>query len=309
LLALPTRFREHLDALPKGLRVAWYQNPEESLTAVANAEVLWFDPRTAAPIDQLLEAAPRLRWVTSQNVGVDRLPLDEFRRRHIRLTNAAGHYAIPIAEYVVMALLAWAKGLPALVHAQDREEWLNAPPRMNEVAGLRALVIGYGGIGRAIGDRFRGLGIDTIGVRTRARPPRILGPDGWRSRLGEFDVVVVTAPFTPQTWHLLGAEELANMKPGAWLANVARGPMVDTEALTGALRTGRLGGAYLDVTDPEPLPPGHPLWQMPNVLVTPHSSWASAPFARRTSDFFVANLERYRSGRRLRNLVRLKSGY
>jgi phosphoglycerate dehydrogenase-like enzyme len=309
VLILPDRFRQHLDGLPAGVEVAWYATPEESLAAVADAEVLWFDPRTAAPIGDLLAAGTKLRWITSQNVGVDKLPLGVIRRRRILLTNAAGHYAIPISEYVVMALLAWAKGMSELLASQSRHQWLTAPPRMQEVAGFRALVIGYGGIGRAIGRRFKGLGIDTIGVRTRAAPPTVIGIDDWRPRLGEFDVVILSAPFTAGTRHLIGRDELALMKQGAWLANISRGPMIDTDALVEALRSGRLGGAHLDVTDPEPLPSDHPLWDQPNALITPHSSWASSAFARRTSEFFIANLARYQSGLRLRNLVKLKAGY
>jgi phosphoglycerate dehydrogenase-like enzyme len=287
----------------------WYEDAAGSLRAVDRAEILWFDPRTAAPIDQLLAAGRHLRWITSQNVGVDRLPLGELLKRRIRLTNAAGHYAIPIAEYIVMAMLAWAKGMPQLVRAQDREDWLTQAPGNRELAGGRALIVGYGGIGRAVGERLRGLGLEIVGVRTRARPPLVIGPDDWRPRLGEFDHVILCAPLTALTEHLIGERELAAMKSGAWLANTSRGPLVDTNALVGALRSGHLGGAYLDVCDPEPLPQGHPLWKLPNVLVTPHTSWASAPFARRTSEFFVENLARYRAGKPLRNLVKLKAGY
>jgi phosphoglycerate dehydrogenase-like enzyme len=287
----------------------WYEDAAGSLRAVEKAEVLWYDPRTSAPIEQLLAAGRRLRWVTCQNVGVDRFPLAELRRRRIRLTNAAGHYAIPIAEYIVMAMLAWAKGMPELVRAQDHEVWLSPAPGDRELAGGHALIVGYGGIGRAVGERLRGLGLEVTGVRTRARPPFVIGPDDWRPRLAEFDHVILCAPLTARTAHLIGERELAAMKPGAWLANTSRGALIETDALVAALRSGHLGGAYLDVTDPEPLPAGHPLWKLPNVLVTPHSSWASARFARRTSEFFVENLARYQAGRPLRNLVKLEAGY
>jgi phosphoglycerate dehydrogenase-like enzyme len=309
VVALPGRFREHLRNLPNEVSVDWYQDAESSLQAASTAEIMWFDSHTSAPIGQILEVGSRLRWVSLHQVGVDKIPLADFARRRIRLTNAAGHYAIPIAEYTVMAILAWAKRLPKLIKAQDDEVWLQEPPGNTELFGSRALIIGYGGIGRAVGARLFSLGVDTIGVRTRARPPRVIGPDDWRSRLGEFDWVLICAPLTKQTTNLIGEPELAAMKRGACLANTSRGAMVDTDALVKSLKAGHLGGAYLDVTDPEPLPKGHELWRMPNTLITPHSSWASDRFARRTSDFFVENLERFRDGKRLRNLVNLRQGY
>ncbi|MBJ7600637.1 MAG: D-2-hydroxyacid dehydrogenase [Candidatus Nephthysia bennettiae] len=309
ILTLPVRFRDGLRELVSDPDVDWYDDPGGSLKAAVGAEVLWHDGRTAAPLDQLLDRAPALRWLHMQNVGVDRTPLAAISRRRIRLTNGAGLYAVPIAEYAVMAMLAAAKGFRQLLAAQERGEWLTVPPGDSELFETRALIIGYGQIGRAIGSRLRGLGVTTVGVRSRARSASMIGPDRWRERLGEFDWVIVSAPLTAATDHMIGAAELTAMKPGAWVLNVSRGAIIDTPALLHALEAGSIAGAYLDVTDPEPLPAGHPLWQRPNVIVTPHSSYASHRFLERAGALFLDNLRRYRAGAALRNLVKLRAGY
>lgn len=306
---LPVRFRPGLTGLPADVAAAWYENRETAQAALEDADVFWYDQRTSGPPEELFEAGRRLRWVHNQNVGVDRMPLATFHRRRIRFTNGAGLYAVPIAEYVVMAMLAVAKDLRTLLRAQEREEWLAAPPADGELAQTRALVIGYGQIGKAIGDRLRGFQVECVGVRSRPAPPWVVGPDGWRHRLAEFDWIIITAPLTPATRGMIGASELAAMKPGAWLINVARGAIVDRDALVSALTSGRLGGAYLDVTDPEPLAPGDALWHLPNAIVTPHSSFASHRFLARAGELFLNNLSRYRSGKPLRNLVNLRAGY
>lgn len=298
-----------LERLPVELHVTWYQDPADAVDAAPTAEVFWFDPMTAGPMERLLEAAGHLRWVSCQRVGVDDLPLAELLRRKIRLTNGAGLYANPIAEYLMMALLSWAKGLPDLIRAQEHQDWLTEPPADRDIAGSKALIVGYGATGRAVDKRLRAFGVSTVGVRSRAQSQQVIGPNDWRSRLNEFDFVLLCAPLTPNTRHLIGQRELAAMKPGGWLANVSRGGLVDTQAVVLALQSGRLGGAYLDVTEPEPLPIDHPLWRIRNVMITPHSSWASNTFFQRTSDFFLANLGRYLSRKPLRNLVNLRLGY
>jgi phosphoglycerate dehydrogenase-like enzyme len=216
--------------------------------------------------------------------------------------------AVPIAEYLVMAILAAAKGFPELVRAQDRREWLPRPPACGELAGTRALVLGYGSIGRAAADRLRGLEVEVVGVRTRPSEDSV-GPDEWRSRLAEFDWVILTLPLTRRTRCVIGKAELASMKSTAWVFNVSRGGLIDPVALEQALRAGTIGGAYLDVTDPEPLPPESPLWTLTNAIITPHSSWATEKMTERAVALFLDNLNRYRSGEPLLNVVDLDAGY
>jgi len=309
-LALPSIVRQVLPALPPGVEATWYQGPRDCPAAVAGAEVLWLAFFGRSAIEAALNAGTGLRWVFTWGAGMDRQPLELYRERGIVLTNGSGLVAVPIAEFLVMAMLAAAKRLPDLVRAQDRREWLGAPPGRGELYGGRALVLGYGDIGRAVAQRLRGFGVDVTGARRRpAGEPGVIGPDDWRPRLGEFDWIVVTVASTRATRHLIGASELAAMRRTAWILNVTRGWVIEQEALLDALRAGRLGGAYLDVTDPEPLPSDSELWRLPNVIVTPHVSWATERLPERAAELFLDNLERYRAGGELRNRVDLDTGY
>ena len=309
-LAIPARFREYLGQLPAELEVSWYADAADCPGAVAQAEVLWLAFGLQAEILTVLAAGPRLRLVFTPGAGMDRQPLHEYRERGITLVNGAGLAAVPIAEYTVMAMLAAAKGLPELIRAQDRGEWLKKPPGRRELLGTRALILGFGNIGRALGQRLEGFGVEVTGVRRRPDGEAgVIGPEAWRPRLAEFDWVVIAAPPTVETARLIGAAELSAMKAGAWLLNISRGTLVDQPALVSALAEGGLGGAYLDVTDPEPLPPESELWKLPNVIVTPHSSWASDHFSQRSAELFMETVARYRAGRELRNVVDLLAGY
>lgn len=301
-LLIPDRFRALLKGRLDGHEAVWYADQEAARKAVGEAEVLWLNTWRSPDIEALLSAGTGLRWVFTHSAGVESYPLDRFRERGLLLTNGAGLHAVPIAEYVVLGMLAAAKGFPALVRAQDRKEWLREPPGFVELADSKALVLGFGGIGQAIGGRLQGMGVHVTGVRRR-------DGEGWRARLGDFDWVILSLPVTRQTRHLIGAEELRRMKPTAWIVNIARGALIDEPALIEALRGGRLGGAYLDVTDPEPPPGESPLWTLPNVILTPHSSWASRRSDERAAALFLENLERFAAGAELRNLVDLGAGY
>jgi phosphoglycerate dehydrogenase-like enzyme len=309
-LALPAGVRDHLHRLPAGVDVTWYAGVEECRAAAAGAEVLWLDFFRPPDIVSILENAPGLRWVFTRGAGMDRQPLDRYREHGIVLTNGSGLGAGPIAESLVLAMLAAAKRFPDMVRAQDRAEWLPRPPGFGELQDTRALVLGYGEIGRAVAARLAGFGVEVVGVRRQpVEDPAVIGPDEWRRRLPEFDWLLVTVASTAANRHLVGAAELATMKASAWLLNVTRGWIVDQAALLDALRAGRIGGAYLDVTDPEPLPADSELWRLPNVIITPHASWASNRFGERSAALFLDNLDRYLAGAPLRNLVDLDAGY
>jgi len=309
-LALPTAVRDHLRGLPPGHEVAWYGDYEECRAAAAGAEVLWLDFFRRPQIEAVIRGAGGLRWVFTRGAGMDSQPLELYGERGVVLTNGSGLVAGPIAESLVLAMLAAAKRFPELVRAQDRADWLRRPPGLGELQDTRALVLGYGEIGRAVASRLAGFGVGVVGVRRRrSEDPAVIGPDEWRPRLPEFDWVIVTVASVTANRHLVGAPELAAMKAGAWILNVTRGWIVDQAALLDALRAGRIGGAYLDVTDPEPLPADSELWRLPNVIVTPHSSWASARFGERSAELFLDNLARYLAGSPLRNVVDLQAGY
>lgn len=308
-LVLPERLKPVLPPLPTNPEIAWYTDTDSCIAAVPSAEVLWVH-FGLTDIDRAFRAGKDLKWVTSAATGVDGWPLDILRERNVVLTNGAGIGAIPISEYVVMGLLAGLKGLPALVRAQDRSEWLKNPPSLEELHGKRALIYGYGGIGRAIGERLTPFGVEVTGVRRNpGGEAGVVAAENWEARLPQTDLLILSVPLTGATSALVGKAQLAPLPKGAWIANIARGGLIDEAALVAALKSGHLGGAYLDVTDPEPLPPESELWSLPNVILTPHSSWATEHLMERAAEIFVDNFDRYLRGAELRNIVDMEMGY
>jgi phosphoglycerate dehydrogenase-like enzyme len=309
-VALPVEFKPQLENLPTAVGGMWYESGSEAAAAVRDgADVLWA-AGVGTELQDAIAASSDLRWVHTHGAGTESHPLALYRRCGLIFTNGSGIGAVPISEYAVMMMLAAAKRLPELVRAQDRGEWLKVGPGNGELFGARALIVGLGEIGRAIGARLSPFGVDVVGVRRRpGGEPNVIGVEEWRARLGEFDWVILSTILTGETRHMISSGELAKMKPTAWLANISRGGLVDQAALTSALASHAIGGAYLDVTDPEPLPADSELWRLPNVILSPHSSWTSSRFARRSADLFLANLDRYQSGEPLRNVVDLEVGY
>jgi phosphoglycerate dehydrogenase-like enzyme len=206
-------------------------------------------------------------------------------------------------------VLAAAKRFDEVVRIADRHEWTMHAPGQVELDGTAALVIGYGTIGKLIGDRLEAFGVTVTGV-TRSARGGTLGPDQWRDRLGEYDWVILAAPSTGATKAMIGATELAAMKSTAWLVNIARGDMVDQAALIEALTKRGIAGAFLDTVHPEPLPPEHPLWVAPNTIHTMHLSGRSqTTMFQRGAALFLDNLEAFIAGRPMRNVVDLDAGY
>ncbi|PZO71933.1 MAG: D-2-hydroxyacid dehydrogenase [Pelagerythrobacter marensis] len=282
--------------LPDWLDVRWFASKDEALALAPDAEIGWFDLHDQAAMAEIVTAAANVKWLNSIYAGLDFLPLDLLARRGTAITNGAGINAITIAEYVVMLMLVEAKGYRDVVRAQERREWLLDSPGKKELAGSSALLIGVGAIGRLVKARLEAF---EVAVTPARRTPGAgeLGPDEWRARLGEFDWVILALPATAETEHLIGADELAAMKPGAVLVNIARGSVVDQAALVAALAAKRIGGALLDVTTPEPLPADHPLWALDNAQVTMHlSGRAQDKMFVRSAERFLANLARYRAG-------------
>jgi phosphoglycerate dehydrogenase-like enzyme len=262
-------------------------------------------------------AARRLKWIHSFAAGVEGVLLPEVVARGIPITNGSGVHGPNIAEHILAMMLAFARGLPRLVRNQLRSAWENDEVRANvfELNGQTLLVVGLGEIGQGLAERARALGMRTIGLRRR---PELPVPDGFATVAGidrlaellpEADHVALCVPLTTRTRGLLDAAMLARVKPGAYLYNIGRGAVVDTAALIAALREGRLAGAGLDVTEPEPLPADSPLWAMENVLITSHTSGATPRYWDRTLDLLGANIERFRRGEPLRNLVDVVEGY
>ncbi|OYX91525.1 MAG: D-2-hydroxyacid dehydrogenase [Novosphingobium sp. 35-62-5] len=253
--------------------------------------------------------ATRLKWLNSVYAGVDFFPLDVLRERGVILTNGTGINAITIAEYVVMGMLTVAKGYREVVRAQDRHEWLLDSPGKVELAGSRALILGYGAIGQKVERMLQGFDVEVVKVR-RSGGEGALGPDEWRAQLGTFDWVILAVPATAETDGMIGAAELGAMKPGSTVINVARGSVVDQDALIAGLKAGRPGHAFLDVVTPEPLPPEHPLWSVPNAHVTSHlSGRAQTRMFERSVSRFLANIPRFHNGEPLQPQVDLSLGY
>jgi phosphoglycerate dehydrogenase-like enzyme len=268
----------------------------------------------ASVLDHVVSRAPRLRWVHSASAGVDRIATPVVRERGIVVTNARGVFSRPIAEYVVMMSLAIARRLPQLLELQRERTW--QPLRGRELAELTVAIIGYGSIGEEVARLLRPFGCRVIA--TRRHPERgsgdaanveLFGLDDLAEVLRAGDIVVVAAPLTDETAGLIGAEQLAEMREDAWLINIARGRLIDELALRRALESGWIGGAVLDVFSEEPLSPESPLYRTPNVIITPHTSWASDRVIERSVELFIDNLRRDAAGEPLRNLVDLEAGY
>ncbi|SFP47439.1 D-2-hydroxyacid dehydrogenase [Sphingomonas rubra] len=308
---LPAVARPLLEGrLPAGLEVTWFSTPTEAKEGIAEADIAWVDMQpTHLVAEAICASGPRLTWVSTLYAGLDAFPLDLLRSRGVTVTNGAGINAVAVAEYAVMGVLAAAKRFDQVVRAYDRAEWPKDAPGKTELDGTAALIVGHGTIGRLIGERLAAFGVAVTAV-TRSGRDGTLTPDAWRARLDAFDWVILAAPSTDDTRALIGAAELAAMKPSAWLINIARGDMIDQDALVAALETGGIAGAFLDPTDPEPLPADHPLWRTPNTMVTMHLSGRSqTKMFPRAAALFLENLAAWQAGEPMRNVVDLDAGY
>ncbi len=261
-------------------------------------------PDRAAAFFRVALDAPNLRWLHTMSAGVDNPVFGMFLDRGARVTTSSGASAEPIAGTVMMYLLALSRGLPDMFRAQAAHEW--RPQRYRELAGLSIAVIGYGPIGEHVARLATAFGMHPVIVRRRAvgdeaHPVRPLSE--LADVVAAVDAIVVALPLTPETHGLISKDVVARMRQDALFVNVGRGELVDQDALTAALSGGRLGGAGLDVFTPEPLPPDDALWDLPNVIMTPHNSGTSDGTAHRAAEIFVENLARILGGRELLNEV------
>ncbi len=272
--------------------------------------VIGFPPR------ELLPAMPGLRWYQQWAAGADWL------RRHpelvdapFTLTSAVGIHAVQIGEHVFACLLALARELPGAVLAQRQRRWRGFnEARPFELFDKRLLVVGVGAIGGRVAELGAAFGMQVVGLRRnpeRSAPgvSRMVGPEALDGELRQADAVVLTVPLTDETRDLLSAERIAAMKSDAVLVNIGRGGTVNEAALAAALADGRLRGAALDVFESEPLPPGSPLWGVPNLLLTGHYAGATPRYGERAMELALENLARYRAGEPLRNVVDKRLGY
>lgn len=283
--------------------------------AAAGVQVLW-RRGVASPgwLRAALDALPDLKWVHSDFVGVDSVPLATLAARGITFTNGAGNFTRPMAEWVVLAMLYAVKHLGLLVRHSDAGVW-DASPQLDELDGKVALFLGLGEVGTLAAKLVAPFGVEVRALARRRRdapPPgvaRVLSSADWRDHLRDADFVVLAMPLTGETRHMIDSEALAAMKPGAWIVNVSRGALIDEAALVRALDEGQIAGALLDAFVEEPLPSGHPLWGRPNVLVVPHLSWSSPRVKERVEALFASQLNRWVAGAPLANRVDADRGY
>lgn len=265
--------------------------------------------------NRLLARAPKLKWVQVAQAGVDRILLDEeFRRSPIMLTNVGGIHSFAPAEMAMQSCLTWIKG--PVECARQKSEHLWQPFSPGVLRGKTMGIVGYGNIGQKVARVAKAFGMWVITTRrsaTRQGKSRyadlVLPPAELNQLLAESDFVVLTLPLTPDTYHLMSTDQFKTMKKDALLVNVGRGPVVDESALAVALRAGDIGGAALDVFETEPLPQDSPLWDLPNLLYSPHIAGYISAYPSMVQDLFVRNLERYVKGEKPLTVIDKKRGY
>jgi phosphoglycerate dehydrogenase-like enzyme len=278
---------------------------------IADADALYGVPgEDSAALRRAVEANLRLRWVHTMAAGggalVKAAKLSAEQLARVTFTTSAGVHAAPLAEYALLGLLAGAKNVPRLRADAARHEW---PHRwlMGQLREQTVLVVGLGGIGREVARVLAALGTRVIGTSRRGEPvdgvAEVVHPSELAAVAGRVDGIVVTLPATAATDKLVGADVLAAVRPGTTLVNVGRGTVVDEDALVAALRDGRIGFAALDVFTVEPLDRGSPLWDLPNVLISPHNAALTPAEGRRIAELFAENAGRLLDGRPLHNVV------
>jgi phosphoglycerate dehydrogenase-like enzyme len=263
-------------------------------------------------LHKVLAAAPNLRWQQTVSAGVNHILTPTFLERDITLTNSSGIHAIPISEFVLGFILYHAKQLRELQILHNERNWQKWLV-LQELANTTILIIGTGNIGQAIASRAKAFDMRVWGSRRHPQPltnfDKVVGADEWYALLPEVDYVVIATPLTPETKGLIDEKVLRSLPDRAYLINISRGAVVDESALMKALTEGWIAGAALDTVSTEPLPSESPLWSLPNLFITPHTSAISPALKSRIAALFLDNLKRYQAGLPLRNVVDKQARY
>ncbi len=292
---------------------------EYQVTAIRAKEVTKEQIQTAEiiygwPDVKLLKDAPYLKWLHLPSAGADRYnKRDVYAEGDIVLTTSGGTFGKPIAEHALSLILAFNRGLHQYVRNGENKLWKSVVP-VRDFFGSTVGIIGFGDIGKEVAKRCKALGAYTIAVkRTLSEKPDYIDELLLESDVGllleRSDAIVLALPNTPKTTGFLSKERIAKLKKTAFVVNVGRGSAIDQDALVVALHEGRIAGAGLDVTTPEPLPQDNPLWCMPNVIITSHSSGLSPTSIHRNFDIFYRNLEKYQARESMHNVVDFNEGY
>lgn len=301
------QYGDALDAVAPGV-ARLRLDLEGETRGLEEVEAVYFSgdlfPDSMRPLLRALKQTSSLRWLHTFSAGVDNVFFQRLLERGVRLTTSSGAQAVPIAQTVMMYLLALSRDLPGWMDDQARRRW--NPREIRDLQGLTLGVVGLGPIGLEIARLGAAFRMRVLGFRRSPagdEPCETSPLADLRERLPEVDALVLALPLAPETHHLIDREALARLRPGCLVANIGRGELIDQAALVEALEDGRIAGAGLDVFDPEPLEEDSPLWSMKNVIVTPHSSGTSPGNLRRASEIFVENVGRYVRGEPMRNEV------
>ena len=318
----PFTFWRPQPLMPQTIRARW---PEMRVVHLPDYDELPAElPDTDIFVGYSLRAeqlthAKKLKWIHSTAAGVAQLMYPELRDSGIVVTNPSGVFSPPMAEHTMGLLLALARNFPDSTRHQDRSHWgqqdiWDKPQHLTELSGQVLLIVGFGSIGRELAKRARAFdmrvwGVTRSGKGDTTHAERIVPTSQLEEALPHADYVVIAAPETTETRHLIGAKQIARMKPGARLINIGRGSLLDEAALILALDKGALAGAALDVASVEPLPPESPLWKAPNLFITPHTSAVSDRLWHRETALLMDLLDRWFDGREMFNQVDFARGY
>ncbi len=314
------RFNDSIETIGSDIQLLPYDNDGNSQHNLAEADVFIRSHIPNAALERALSQTRSVQWFHTASAGVDSFweLIMKYLPENALITNGSGTMSMPIAEYCLAQIFAISKQLPLFVRMQDLHKWKQRTEKISQdIHGANLFIIGLGSIGSDLAKLAAAVGVHVQGVRRASAPHKPVDgaeriwsmQENWREALAEADYVVVSAPLTPETYQLINKQTLSFMKPSAWLINVARGALVDEQALLEALEANSIGGAALDVTETEPLPEISALWQTPNALITPHISWMSPKILQKQTDLIMENVRRYREGQSLLNLVSREHRY
>ena len=304
-----------LDELPPETNIAVGNSTEAFERTAKDATVIFNWSGSGALLREVFAMCPRVQWVHSRAAGLDGVLFQELTDHPVPLTNGSGVFSPSLGEFAIGAMLFFAKDFRRLVKNQMAGKWEQFDIEM--ISGKTLGIVGYGDIGRAVATRARAMGMRILAVKRHGPPmynvdplvDRIYSPENRREMLALCDYVVASAPLTEETRGMIGEAEFASMRPEAVVLNLGRGPVIDEAAMVRALTERRIRGAALDVFDREPLPEGHPFFQLDNVLLSPHSADHTHDWLELAMRFFIEQYDRFLKGVPLHNVVDKKLGY
>jgi phosphoglycerate dehydrogenase-like enzyme len=312
LLVLAAENDSHL-AMLSSIRHVTGATFEDVAGALADAEAIFHWSASRETLRQVFLACPRVRWVHTRNAGVDNILFPELIESPVPLTNGSGVFSQSLGEFALAAILYFAKDFPRMLRNQQARRWEQFD--LDEISSQTVGIVGYGDIGRAVATRAQAMGMKVLALKRHASAggdplvDEFYAPLQLHEMLSSCDYVVVAAPLTSETRHMISDTEFAAMKPSAVVINVGRGPVVDQAALVRALAARQIRGAGLDVFEHEPIPAGDPIWSLDNVLISPHTSDHTSTWLDEAMQFFVEQYDRFSKGALLENVVNKQLGY